>query len=160
MYNAVGEITEVKDTKGNKTKIEYDMLGRRTIIDNPDAGKTEFKYDLSGNLIEKIDAKLKALGQSIKYVYELNRLKMIDYPGNETDVKYVYGDKTATQYNQAGRIISTTDESGETKLRYGKLGEVVRTEKILTPQPPLQPQGLERGWGSMQSFWRSQGEKI
>ena len=36
----------MRDDKSNTTKVEYDNLGRRTVIDNPDAGKTETRYDV------------------------------------------------------------------------------------------------------------------
>ncbi|MES0491896.1 MAG: RHS repeat-associated core domain-containing protein, partial [Leptospirales bacterium] len=130
-YNAIGEILTVTDAKGNKTTVDYDTLGRRTAIDNPDAGRTEFTYDLVGNLIEKVDAKLKVQKKSIQYVYEYSRLNKIDYPAGEVDVEYFYGTPNDTKDNRAGRITKIVDESGATELFYGKLGETTRTDKIL-----------------------------
>jgi RHS repeat-associated protein len=131
-YNAIGEITKVTDANGNETKISYDTLGRRTAIDNPDAGLTEYRYDLSGNLLKKIDAKLWKKGLEIKYEYEYNRLKKIDYPGEETDTAYTYGGAAETEFNRAGRIKKITDESGITELKYGRLGETTETYREIT----------------------------
>jgi RHS repeat-associated protein len=129
-YSAVGEILKVVDANGNVTRIDYDMLGRRLVIDNPDNGKTRFKYDVAGNLIEKTTARLAAKNKSIKYEYEFNRLVKIDNPGKEKDVFYTYGNQSAS-YNRVGRIVSIDDESGLTELFYGKLGEVVETDKTI-----------------------------
>jgi len=49
-YDPLKQITSVLDDKNNKTNVEYDNLGRRTVIDNPDAGKVETLYDLASNV--------------------------------------------------------------------------------------------------------------
>ena len=130
VYSPVGEILEVKDDAGNSTRIDYDLLGRRLMIDNPDNGKTRFKYDEAGNLVEKITARLAAKNKSIKYEYEFNRLVKINNPGKEKDVLYTYG-KPGAANNRAGRIVQISDESGLTELFYGRLGEVIQTDKTI-----------------------------
>ncbi len=62
----MGELVTVTDAAGNKTVVGYDLLGRRTSLDNPDAGLVAFHYDPAGNLVAKIDANL-CPGPSLLY---------------------------------------------------------------------------------------------
>ncbi|MGJ4748855.1 hypothetical protein ACQV5M_21010, partial [Leptospira sp. SA-E8] len=79
-YDALGQIKSVKDAAGNVTKVEYDGLGRRTVIDNPDTGRVESQYDLAGNLIRKVTAELAKNDQAITYQYDYSRLVAIQHP--------------------------------------------------------------------------------
>lgn len=84
--------------------MDYDNLGRRTLIKNPDTGETEYKYDLASNLIEKITAN-RAGKTGILYRYDHTRLLNIIYPTYEgNNVSYVYGNSSHQGLNQAGRI--------------------------------------------------------
>jgi YD repeat-containing protein len=50
-YDPLKQIVQVKDVKGVLTKVEYDALGRRTVIDNPDTGRTQTVYaELGGQV--------------------------------------------------------------------------------------------------------------
>ncbi len=125
------QLTAVQDDKGNLTKVTYDFLGRRTLIDNPDTGKTQMVYDAASNLTQKITANLAAKNQSIQYDYDFNRLKTITYPSfHENDVAYQYGPPGAPN-NRAGRITVVSDESGKEERFYGKLGEIVKETKTV-----------------------------
>jgi hypothetical protein len=59
----------------------------------PGAGLTEYTYDLAGNLTELLPANLRESGAGpIRYTYEYERLKDIEYPQNpENNVHYEYG---------------------------------------------------------------------
>ena len=109
----------------------YDLLGRRTTIDNPDTGTITQRYDLASNLIAKITPNLRATGKAITYDYRFTRLQAIHYPdlpGN--DVTYSYGDPGAGD-NRAGRISAVRDQSGTEERFYGKLGETVKEIKTV-----------------------------
>lgn len=92
-YDAINQLDTVTDAKGKKTVSIYDLAGRRTQVTHPASGITTFTYDAAGNLIEKLTANLRNGGyQPIKYQYDFNRLKEINYPLHpENDVKYVSG---------------------------------------------------------------------
>ncbi|MDH4276000.1 MAG: RHS repeat protein, partial [Gammaproteobacteria bacterium] len=127
------QITQVIDAKGNKTRVSYDALGRRTALDNPDTGRVEMGYDLMGNLIQKTTANLRARGkgQALTYDYDINRLAAIHsptYPGN--DIAYTYGAPGAA-FNRAGRIVTVTHQAGSEERFYGKLGETIKEIKQL-----------------------------
>ncbi|MGJ4748843.1 hypothetical protein ACQV5M_20950, partial [Leptospira sp. SA-E8] len=126
-YDALGQITQVKDAKGNVTKVEYDGLGRRTVIDNPDTGRVESQYDLAGNLIKKITAELQKKGAAIEYRYDYSRLVSIQHPlYPDANVTYTYGTEADKAKNQAGRIKTVQHQAGVEEREYGTLGEVIK----------------------------------
>src|SRR5574340_1737791 len=91
-YDPLKQIVQVKDVKGVLTKVEYDMLGSRTVIDNPDTGRTVTVYDPASNVVQKITANLAAAKKAISDDYDYNRLAAIRYPINAAnDVAYEYG---------------------------------------------------------------------
>ena len=129
-YNVLGEMLEALDAQANPITIEYDMLGRKIVLESKDSGRKEYIYDEASNLIEETDSNLKEKGVSIKYTYdELNRLTNIDYPYS-TDVSYYYG-STGDENNGANRVIQITDETGMKSLSYGLLGEVVEESRTI-----------------------------
>jgi RHS repeat-associated protein len=136
-YDPLKQITSVNDNNNNVTRVEYDLLGRRTAIDSPDAGRTAFVHDLADNLTAKQTANLKAAGQQISYSYEFTRLKAISYPlFPENNVTYTYGAASlkGQHGNRVGRITKITDAAGTEERLYGPLGETVE-EKRTIPGP-------------------------
>lgn len=138
-YDALDQLVTVTDTKGNATRLEYDTLGRNTVLDNPDLGRTESRYDPAGNLRAKITANLAAANQQIRYLYTYHRLDRIDYPASP-DVAYTYGGPRAL-FNRANRIVTVADASGIEERSYGKLGEVVQTVKTTAALNGSTPKG-------------------
>ncbi len=134
-YDPVGELVTVTDAAGNKTVVGYDLLGRRTSLQNPDAGLVEFHYDLAGNLTDKIDANLRSQTSKISYVYDYERLKEIHYPNAARNVTYEYGLPGAAE-NAAARITRVVDEVGEETRGYDVLGNLARTTRTINPLRP------------------------
>jgi RHS repeat-associated protein len=136
-YDPLRQIVSVTDDRNNLTRIDYDLFGRRTAIDNPDTGRTAFVYDLADNLVAKETANLRATGQRISYLYEFNRLKEIRYPVfPANNVTYTYGDASLLGQpgNRVGRITRITDAAGTEDRQYGPLGEIVFEQRAI----PLQ----------------------
>jgi RHS repeat-associated protein len=143
-YDPLKQIVRIEDDKHNVTTAAYDNFGRRTVIDNPDAGRTETQYDLSGNVIARITANLRATSQQISYNYDFNRLTAITYPafpGN--NVTYAYGAPSAAgdkNGNRAGLITTITSQMGTEERFYGPLGEITKEVKTVntftTPNAP------------------------
>ncbi|WP_437875556.1 toxin TcdB middle/N-terminal domain-containing protein [Sorangium sp. So ce513] len=137
-YNPVGELVRVTDARGNVTTAEYDTVGRMVALTSPDTGRTEWRYDLSGNLGARQTAKLAAegAGKLIRYEYDHNRLRRVDYP-DSPDVTYVYGEphEAGDEHgNRAGRLVEEQSEAGKRTFSYDRLGNVA---KLTTEFPRL-----------------------
>ena len=132
-YDFLKQIRQVIDDAGNTTVVDYDKLGRRTVIDNPDTGETRTVYDTASNVIQKITANLSP-AKAIEYSYDHTRLIGITYPDFvDNNVKYVYGFDTAEtrSKNQIGRIVSAKHQGGTDLREYGKLGEITKETKTI-----------------------------
>ena len=123
LYDLMGNLTNVTDTKNNQTVIHYDTLGRKTDMTDPDMGFWQYQYDLNGNLTLQTDANL----QKIKFVYDaLNRLLTKDYGADNTaEITYTYDETTST--SPLGRLTTMNDQSGTTKYFYDQLGRTSKT---------------------------------
>ncbi len=113
----------------------YDLLGRRTSLNNPYTGLVEFHYDPAGNLVEKIDANLRKATAKVSYVYDHERLKEIHYPSAARNVIYEYGPPGAAE-NGAARITRVVDEVGYETRGYDVLGNLARTTRTINPLRP------------------------
>jgi len=163
-YDALDQLTGVRDDHNNASGAAYDNLGRRTIVETPDAGRTETVYDLAGNRTAEITANLRASGGQIRYGYDINRLVSITFPNfPANNVSYTYGAPGATD-NRAGRITRVTDESGVEDRFYGKLGEGVKEIKTVNtdtgPAETYTTQYTFDTFGRMQSMVYPDGEVL
>ncbi|WP_437956878.1 SpvB/TcaC N-terminal domain-containing protein [Sorangium sp. So ce119] len=125
-HNPLSELVRVTDARSNATEARYDTVGRMVELVSPDAGRTEWRYDLAGNLRGKQTAELARGGQLIRYEYDFNRLRKIDYPVTQ-DVVYAYGSPEEAgdaQGNRAGRLEQETSVAGTRSYRYDRFGNV------------------------------------
>ena len=137
LYSRTGEMTGVIDAGDHTTTVTYDLLGRRTSLDNPDTGLIRYDLDRAGNVVKKYDPNLDLNSQYIEYVYNFDQLTDVNYPGDARDVHYTYGAAgAATASNGVGRVIEVQDPAGREQRAYGKLGEVTSTTRILRPILP------------------------
>ena len=65
-YTARQELSDVTDTAGNVTHMDYDWLGRRTKLQDPDQGTSTFSFDGNGNIATQTDAR----NITLAYVYD------------------------------------------------------------------------------------------
>jgi RHS repeat-associated protein len=164
-YDPLGQITQVVDDHNNVTRVGYDNLGRRTVVDNPDTGRTTSVYDLASNVIAKITAVLRAEGEQINYDYEFTRPQRITYPDfPENDVSYEYGGPGASD-NRAGRISVVTSEAGREERFYGKLGEITQEIKAIASDTGPRPEVYTTRyaydtWGRLQTLTYPDGEVL
>ncbi len=166
LYDPLGQLLIVTDAQGHQTSVGYDLLGRRTSLDNPDAGLVSFLYDAAGNLVQKQDANLFKKHAWITYDYVYDQLRAIHYPITSTVVTYEYGSASDTAENQVGRVKHIVDDAGEETRGYGKLGETMRSTRTVKPlKPNGSPQTLETrfafdSFGRMESMVYPDGETL
>jgi RHS repeat-associated protein len=66
-YDPWGNVSKTTDAVGNVITVTYDLLGRRTRLEDPDLGRWTYTVDNLGQLASQIDAK----GQATAYTYDL-----------------------------------------------------------------------------------------
>lgn len=132
-YDANGNVLAVVDPKGNKTTYTYDAFNRRLSTTLNNGQIRRFTYDAAGNVLTEIPP----TGESIVRVYdalsrmtsqseynassELTRQMTYEYDENNNIISKVdelSGNRIAYTYDVLNRIISVTDQYGQT-LAYG-----------------------------------------
>lgn len=134
-YSALGELKTIQDAAGNVSSFGYDLVGQRNRIDTKDSGLLETVRDPAGNVVEQWNPRLRAAGEPIRFVYEFNRLRTIDYP-QSADVAFTYGLPGRRPENDAGRVREIEDEVGKEVRGYGRLGELAETTRVMRPLRP------------------------
>ncbi len=112
-YDAVGNLTKIKDANGHETSYTYDVLNRLWKITDPLGKLTEYGYDALGNRTSLQDAK----NNTTIFGYNLaGRLQTIDYPSGMSDVSY--------GYDALGRLTGMDDGLGHTVWVYDNLDRI------------------------------------
>jgi RHS repeat-associated protein len=127
-YNAAGDLLEVIDHHNNKTTLNYDILGRKILMNDPDMGYWEYTYDANGNLLSQVDEKM----QKVNFYYdELNRLTSKAYSTSDPTVTYRYDNLLIP--NGRGRLYSvSTSQVTTTYNGYGEMGNVSSVSKSIS----------------------------
>jgi RHS repeat-associated protein len=137
------------------TEIRYDLMGRKTYLNDPDMGIWNYVYDASGNLTRQTDAR----GQRVCSYYDAhNNLFGKDYPGtNACPTNVVSADDTrlATRYyyfetgvtNGRGRRTRMVDSSGSTTWRYDARGRVTEETKNIAWTSTTGSDTFKTQWG-------------
>ena len=100
----------------NRTEYDYDILGRLTKVieryKDPNDNyawkkviKNTYKYDKNSNIVEKTDA----LGNSTRYVYNLDNKLFMEKDPVAQENKYSYSKKYS--YDALGRVVVETDSA-------------------------------------------------
>jgi len=125
-YDAQGNLEETQDNAGNIVHLDYDLLGRKTAMNDPDKGAWSYEYNGFGELITQTDAK----GQSSVMTYDaLGRMstridRRVD-TSIEGNTSWVY-DTAANGLGQLDYVQDTV--SGYVKaLAYDGLGRLSET---------------------------------
>ena len=63
-YDAFGNQTKVTDAANNVTTLQYDLRGRKVLMDDPDMGIWSYGYNAFGELVKQTDAKNQIVTQS------------------------------------------------------------------------------------------------
>ncbi len=130
-YASTGGVKTVTDANGATTVYTYNGFGDMTKLDSPDTGVLVMDYDSAGNKIRARGEQSEAGG--IEYRYDaLNRLVMIDRPGDSQDVNYRYDQQGGVHGVGLGRLTHIKDASGTMDYRYDAVGNVLEDHRRFT----------------------------
>ncbi|HEX2698253.1 MAG TPA: hypothetical protein VHM28_11135, partial [Anaerolineales bacterium] len=138
-YDAADRLTTTTDAQSNVTHLSYDLLGRKTLMQDPDMGQWSYTYDAI-NLTQQTDAN----GNILQFRYDaLNRLQYKDdiTSGTINLLTNIYGN-TATAddpgttpdesaANNVGMRTNMSDRSGATAWTYSNYGRKVEENKTI-----------------------------
>jgi len=102
-YDALGNITGIKDGEGNLTVNTLDLWGRITEVLKPDGSSEKYEYDYAGNVTASVD------GNGNRTEYEFNSMnqlaRIIDPLGGEILYKYDLQGRLAKKIDRNNNII-------------------------------------------------------
>ena len=141
VYDPVQRLKYVVNAEGDSTAISYDMLDRRTSVSHPASGLTRWTYDRLGNVTMMENESMRAQGDSLRYVWNVDRLMSATTRGDT--VRYHYG---GTQgLHTKGRVMLRVDRSGATEYGYDQMGNVSYEKRtVVVPQKGCAT--FETGW--------------
>ncbi|MGI9303890.1 MAG: RHS repeat-associated core domain-containing protein [Gammaproteobacteria bacterium] len=128
-HDALGNVLQMKDARGNLWTYEYDATGNLTRETTPLGFVTVFDYDKVGNLTTITDAHLKQTrigydvrNRPVSFTDPLNDTSKLGYNDRNqlTSFTDALGHVTRFDYNRNGQLSRTTDPSGDAvTLDYG-----------------------------------------
>lgn len=133
VFDQLASVSEPDDgnpatPQGLSTHYTYNSFGDLKLVISPDTGSTTYEYDSAGNRVREQRSGTAADASVINYTYDaLNRLTLVDYPGEALDILYEYDD-TSEDRNGVGRLTKVSDASGETAYYYDARGNTIGVE--------------------------------
>ncbi|HEV8198884.1 MAG TPA: toxin TcdB middle/N-terminal domain-containing protein, partial [Candidatus Polarisedimenticolia bacterium] len=125
-YDVAGRLLEITDPMGAMTRVQYDLLGRRTSLDDPHIGSWRSTYDLGSRLVEETDPQ----GRVTRLTW--------DPLGRMTGKALADGRAFAWRYDEGGaaagmigRLTSVSDPTGTERFSYDALGRVTGATRTL-----------------------------
>jgi RHS repeat-associated protein len=117
-YDAIGNLINVRDAKGNQTYFMYDEANRLTDIRRGPMGlaAVKYMYDIAGRLTRMVDRN----GQTTIFMYDaLNRVIDVQEPSWPASKPKYSGKHLTFSYDYEGnRLLMSDDQLGTTPLRY------------------------------------------
>ncbi|MDM3872664.1 SpvB/TcaC N-terminal domain-containing protein, partial [Porticoccus sp. W117] len=136
-YDAQGNMTTMTDSANNVSTIQYDLLGRKTSMDDPDKGDWTYHYNVYGELTSQTDAN----GQTSTLTYDvLGRLvHRVDRRANnsvESDTLWTYNNGTSgLGLGLLNNVQQDNDDNGTNDyvktVTYDSFGRVTHTATAL-----------------------------
>ena len=129
-YDVLDRLAQTVDADGNMTSIEYDSLGRKTLMTEPNtatAGSWVYQYDDANNLLYQKDPK----GQVITFDYDaLNRLVQKNFI-TTGDPSVVYSYDLGCASNGNGNLCKVVDSTGSIDYAYDDYGNIKSQVKAI-----------------------------
>jgi len=116
-YDVQDHLIEVTDAEGNTTAYAYSDRDLLTEEISPVSGTTTHAYNEHGELIESTDARGITTARTVD---ELDRVTVVDFPGDALDITYTYDDPTVPY--SLGRLTAITRNGASVDYRYDRFG--------------------------------------
>ena len=138
LYDAIGNLLEVTGIDGSRTRMSYDLAGRKISTSDPDKGYWQYRWNGLGELLRQLDAK----GQAMDYQYDgmgrVTRRRELSGVDSISDSRYTIEHQELTWWQNATTAgvhgkgqptkISYQDGAGglvhQQEFAYDKLGRV------------------------------------
>lgn len=122
-YDALGRQVAVLDARGYLSRQAWDAGGNLIQQLQADGGVVNHAYDAFGNRIRTIDAEANHLGSGANTTYLYDKLDRLVRTAHSAN-----GSEESQRWDEAGRLVSTTNGNGETiRYTYDLRGNVIRT---------------------------------
>jgi len=127
-YDAIGQVTSMKDAFGGVTRFTYNAKGQiRTVVDAEDH-VTTYQYDACGHLVKVIDAEgneyrftVDVLGRRVRECF----VDHVDLENGIEDEKLIEKMITLYEYDKKSQMIKETHPDGNTKeIAYDAIGNI------------------------------------
>ncbi|MBI2394387.1 MAG: hypothetical protein HYV09_32755 [Deltaproteobacteria bacterium] len=125
-YDALGNLVQTTDAKGNVASFTWDSLGRKTGHCDPDLGCWSHAYDAVGHLVSQTDAK----GQTTTFAYDaLGRMLTKTLPGGAVS-RWTYDE--AWHGASLGKPTTVSNGASSESLTYDFAGRVTTATSCVT----------------------------
>jgi RHS repeat-associated protein len=146
-YDAANRLVTLTDGNGNTTRWQRDLLGRVIGKHTPDNVKTLYAYDSAGRQVKRTDA----LGQEQHLAYgKDNNIIRVHYQSPRTPTPEV----RFTWDAHYPRVSSLRDGTGETRYRYGPIGQPGALQLAAVENPSVDALQLRYGRTGRVEGWR------
>jgi RHS repeat-associated protein len=135
-YTVTDLLDQVKDQAGNITDMNYDLLGRKTSMDDPDMGYWQYAYDANSNLIAQLDANYNGVCFHYDALNRVTRKRVFlntSLPNTQACLPSGFNYEATYQYDAdtKGLRSSMSDPTGSTTWDYTLWGQLLREDKTI-----------------------------
>lgn len=136
-YDAFGNLVKTKDAMQNIITVDFDIRGRKTMLNDPDAGIQKFEYNAIGELVWQQNPNQLSKAQSTSYVLDaLGRITSRSEPefiSTWTYDRYADGTPCTTGI---GKLCETSSNNGiAQRTFYDALGRPFQSRRKITNGP-------------------------
>ncbi len=136
-YDQKGNLVEIENALGHKTKMEYNERSQLTVTKLPNGAVRINTYDKEGNLAERRDPMGNVLSMKYDNFHQLvevmqedgSKIHMVrDSKGNIICITDPMGNRVMYEYDSLNRVIKTIDGNGNTtKFSYNERNDIVES---------------------------------
>ena len=136
-YDAFGNLIQTRDALQNVIFVEYDIRGRKKVVNDPDTGYWTYDYNALGELVWQQSPNQRALNQATTMEYDLlgrmTRRSEAEYTSYWRYDSYADGSACA---KGIGKLCATSTSNGiSRRIAYDSLGRPVNTRTDVTGGP-------------------------